>query len=71
MKEYKVVIYREPLLGSILLFGAKVDPRKYTDFLNLHAKDGWRVVAVERESRRELLIFKREAFVTVLEKDVP
>ena len=70
MKQYKVVIYREPLLGSILLMGAKVDPRKYTDFLNTHAKDGWRVVTIERESRRELLLFKREAFVTILEKDV-
>lgn len=70
MKEYKVVIYREPLLGSIFLFGAKVDPRKYTDFLNLHAKEGWRVLTIERESRRELLFFKREAFVTIMEKEV-
>ncbi len=70
MKEYKVVIYREPLMGSILLFGAKVDPRKFTNFLNIHAKEGWKVVTIERESRRELLIFKREAFVTVLEKDI-
>lgn len=70
MKQYKVVIYREPLLGSILLMGAKVDPRKYTDFLNLHAKEGWQVVTIERESRREFLIFKREAFVTILERDV-
>lgn len=70
MKQYKVVIYREPLLGSILLMGAKVDPRKYTDFLNIHAKEGWQVVTVEKETRRELLIFKREAFVTILEKDI-
>ena len=70
MKQYKVVIYREPLLGSILLMGAKVDPRKYSDFLNVHAQEGWRVVTVEREVRRELLLFKREAFVTILEKDI-
>ncbi|MGE0754948.1 MAG: DUF4177 domain-containing protein [Alphaproteobacteria bacterium] len=69
MKEYKVVIYREPLLGSIFLVGAKVDPRKFTEFLNVHAREGWKVVTVERESRRELLFFKREAFVTVLERD--
>jgi len=69
MKEYKVVIYREPLLGSIFLGGSKVDPVRYTQFLNTHAKEGWRVITMERESRRELLLFKREAFLTILERD--
>jgi hypothetical protein len=69
MKEYKVIIYREPLLGSIFLGGAKVNPEKYSKFLNSHAKEGWKVVTVERETRRELLFFKREAFLTILEKD--
>lgn len=66
--EYKVVIYREPLLGSILLGGAKVDPRRYTDFLNDNARDGWEVVTMEKDIRRELLFFKREAFVTLLKR---
>lgn len=70
MKEYKVVIYREPLLGSIFLGGAKVNPVRYGDFLNANARDGWRVITVERESRRELFFFRREAFVTILERDV-
>lgn len=68
--EYKVAIYREPLLGSILLQGSKVDPVKYSEFLNRNAADGWKVVAMERESRRELLFFKREAFLTIMERDV-
>ena len=69
MKEYQVTIYREPLLGSIFLGGSRVDPERYSKFLNQHAKDGWRVVAMEREIRRELLFFKREAFLTIMERE--
>lgn len=69
MKEYKVVIYREPLLGSIFLGGSRVNPERYTEFLNKHGSQGWRVVTMERELRRELLFFKREAFLTILERD--
>lgn len=70
MKEYKVAIYREPLLGSLFLGGSKVDPVKYTEFLNKNAREGWRVITMERESRRELLFFKREAFLTIMERDI-
>lgn len=68
--EYKVAIYREGLLGSIFLNGSKVDPVKYSDFLNENAKQGWKVVTMERESRREFLFFNREAFLTVLERRI-
>lgn len=70
MKEYKVVIYREGLLGNIFLAGSKVNPVKFSDFLNLNAKDGWEVRAMDRESRRALLFFKREAFVVVMEREL-
>lgn len=66
--EYKVAIYREPLLGSILLGGAKVDPVRFSEFLNKNADEGWEVVTMERESRRELLFFKREAFLTIMKR---
>lgn len=69
MKEYKVISYREPLLGSLVFGGSKTDPEKFTQFLNRHAAEGWRVITMERESRRELLFFQREAFLTVLERD--
>ena len=68
--EYKVIIYREPLLGSILLGGAKVDPKRFSEFLNSNAEDGWEVVTMERESRRELLFFKREAFLTLMKREL-
>lgn len=69
-KEYQVVIYQEGLLGSLFFGQSKVDPERYTEFLNEHAKQGWRVITVERETRRMLLVFSREAFLTVMERDV-
>jgi hypothetical protein len=67
-REYKVVLYREGLLGNIFLAGSRVNPMKFTNFLNENAREGWRVVTMDRESRRELLFFKREAFVVILER---
>ena len=68
--EYKVAIYREPLLGSIFLGGSRVDPVRYTNFLNDNAREGWEVVTMERETRRELIFFKREAFLTIMKRKV-
>jgi len=68
--EYKVAIYREPLLGSIFLGGSRVDPVRYSNFLNENAREGWEVVAMERETRRELIFFKREAFLTIMKRKV-
>ena len=68
-REYKVVLYREGLLGNIFLAGSRVNPMKFTKFLNDNAAEGWRVVTMDRESRRELLFFKREAFVVILERE--
>lgn len=67
-REYKVVLYREGLLGNIFLAGSRVNPIKFTNFLNENAAEGWRVVTMDRESRRELLFFKREAFVVIMER---
>lgn len=69
MKEYKVVIYREGILGSLFLGESKVDPDNFTEFLNKHAADGWRVITIEREIRRMLLVSSREAYLVVLERE--
>lgn len=69
MKEYQVVIYREGMLGSLVLGESKVDPENFTDFLNEHARKGWRVVTMEKEQRRMLGFWKREAFLVVMERD--
>jgi hypothetical protein len=69
MKEYKVVIYREGLLGSLFLGESKVDPDNFGEFLNGYAAEGWRVVTMEKEIRRMLLVSSREAYLVVLERD--
>ncbi len=68
--EYKVVIYRESMLGSLFLGGSKVDPLKFSEFLNRNGAEGWEVVTMEREIRRMLLFFEREAFLVVMKKAV-
>jgi hypothetical protein len=66
--EYKTIIYSEGLIGSILLGESKVDPERLTETLNDYGRQGWRVVTMERENRRSLLFFNREAFLIVLER---
>jgi hypothetical protein len=68
--EYKVVIYRESMLGSLFLGGSKVDPLKFSDFLNLNGAEGWEVTTMERESRRMLLFFEREAFLVLMKRKI-
>ena len=69
MKEYKVVIYREGLLGSLLLGASKVDPVRFSEFLNLNARQGWRVVTMEKDFRRMLLFWQREAYIVIMERE--
>ena len=69
MKEYKVFLYTESIFSSIFFNGGKVDPKKLTDALNKQAAQGWQVKTMEKEKRRTLLFFSREAFVFILEKD--
>ena len=58
------------MLGSLLLGASKVDPVKFTNFLNQHAAQGWAVITMEKDMRRMLLFWKREAYVVVLERTV-
>lgn len=69
MKEYKAVIYQENLLSSLIFGSAKINPVKFSDFLNSHASQGWEVVTMEKDQRRMLLFFVREAYVVILEKE--
>ncbi|MFK7839118.1 MAG: DUF4177 domain-containing protein [Bdellovibrionales bacterium] len=66
--EYKVVVYREGMLGSLLLGDSKVDPIRFTNFLNKSGEQGWEVITMEREIRRMLLFFSREAFLCVMKR---
>lgn len=69
--EYKVVIYRENMLGSLLLGNSKVDPVRFSEFLNRNGAEGWEVITMERESRRMLLFFDREAFLVIMKRPKP
>jgi hypothetical protein len=69
MKEYKVVVYQEGMLGSLFLGASKVDPERFSDFLNKNAKQGWRVITMEKDIRRMLLLWTREAYMVVMERE--
>ncbi len=69
MTEYKAVIYQEGMLGSLLLGQSKINPVRFSEFLNANASDGWEVVTMEKDIRRMLLFFKREGYVVILKKD--
>lgn len=69
MKEYKIIIYQEHLLGSLILGQANVDPERMSVFLNSHAAEGWEVVTMEREIRRLFLFWRREGMVFVLQRE--
>jgi len=67
--EYKVVIYQEGMLGSLVLGSSKVNPVRFSEFLNSNAKQGWRVVTMEKDIRRMLLLWRREAYVVVMGRE--
>lgn len=68
--EYKVAIYREGMLGSLFLGQSKVDPLKFTEFLNENGAEGWEVISMEKEIRRMLIFFSREAFICIMKRAV-
>lgn len=67
--EYKVVIYQEGMLGSLILGGSKVNPVRFSEFLNNNSQQGWRVQTMEKDIRRMLLFWKREAYVVIMGKE--
>jgi len=57
------------MLGSLLLGESKINPVRFSQFLNANAKDGWEVVTMEKDIRRMLLFFKREGYVVILQRE--
>lgn len=68
MKEYKAIVYQEGMLGSLVLGESKINPVRFSKFLNANAKDGWEVVTMEKDVRRMLLFFKREGYVVIMQR---
>ena len=69
MTEYKAVVYQEGMLGSLLLGQSKVNPVRFSEFLNINAREGWEVVTMEKDIRRMLLLWKREGYVVILKRE--
>jgi len=69
MTEYKAIVYQEGMLGSLLLGQSKVNPVRFSEFLNANAEDGWEVVTMEKDIRRMLLLFKREGYIVILKRE--
>jgi len=69
MIEYKAVIYQEGMLGSLLLGQSKINPIRFSEFLNANAKNGWEVVTMEKDIRRMLLFFSREGYVVIMKRE--
>ena len=63
--------FNESSLSTLFLGSAKVNTERLTEFLNEYTAQGYSVKAVEREYRRMLLFFKREAFIIFLERPRP
>jgi hypothetical protein len=69
MKEYKVVIVQEDALSSLIFGTANINEFKFSQILNRYAREGWRVVTMERDIRRLYLFWKREAYVVIMERE--
>lgn len=69
MLEYKAIIYQEGILGSLILGQSKVDPVRFSKFLNINAEDGWEVVTMEKDNRRMLLFWSREGYIVIMKRE--
>ncbi len=69
MLEYKAIIYQEGILGSLILGQSKVDPVRFSAFLNVNAAEGWEVVTMEKDIRRMLLFWSREGFIVIMKRE--
>ena len=57
------------MLGSLVLGQSKVNPVRFSEFLNSNAQDGWEVVTMEKDIRRMLLLWKREGYVVIMKRE--
>ncbi len=67
--EYKVVVYAENVFSSLILGSAKLNAETFSIFLNKYAKEGWEVVTMEKDKRRMLLFWQREAYIVILKRN--
>ena len=68
--EYHVELLKEGAVGSLLLGGSYTKHKKLEDLLNARGDEGWQLVDFERERRRFLLFFSREAWLVVFARRI-
>ena len=69
MKEYKVVKYKESFIKAILFGQSKISPKRFTKFLNKYRDEGWSAINIDKGIDTILLLFSRENYIVVLERD--
>lgn len=69
MIRYKTLIYVENLLTTLVPGYSALNEHTFNDFLNEHAKNGWRVTSIAPVTHRSFFLIRHEAFAVVFEKD--
>ena len=59
--EYKTDLYHEDKCGSLLSCCSKINPVKFSEFLNRHGDLGWEIISVKRDKKCKafLIVMKR------------
>ena len=70
MKQYKVEVIKEGVLGTLFLGASKLPVKKIEEVMNEYGKDGWDVSFQVIEKSRMWLFWEREALIVTFVKDL-
>lgn len=70
MKQYKVEVIKEGVLGTLFLGSSKLPVKKIEEVMNEYGKDGWDVSFQVIEKSRMWLFWEREALIVTFVKDI-
>ena len=69
MKQYKVEIIKEGVLGTLFFGSSKLPLKKMEQVMNDYGKNGWDVSFPIIEKHRLFLFWQREAIIITFVKD--
>jgi len=69
MKQYKVEIIKEGVLGTLFFGSSKLPLKKMEQVMNDYGKNGWDVSFQIIEKHRLFLFWQREAIIITFVKD--
>ena len=70
MKQYKVEIIKEGVLGTLFLGSSKLPLKEMEKVMNDYGKDGWDISFQIIEKHRLFLFWQREAIIITFVKDL-